>query len=209
VIPNGVTVAKTTDDPTEARNGLGIPASGCLIGLFGQLLPHKGGSEFVRAAAVALRKNADLRFVLAGPGPQGYLDRLRREIGEAGSADRIQLLPPQPSAERLLAAADAVCLATTTPDPLPRSILEAMAAGVPTVAFRSGGAPELVLDGETGLLVDPGDLEGLAREFVRLGEDPALRARLGQAARRRATECFSLDLHLDRMEETFLKVAAA
>jgi glycosyltransferase involved in cell wall biosynthesis len=71
--------------------------------------------------------------------------------------------------------------------------LEAMAAGRPVVATRVASLPEVVADGETGLLVPPGDPEGLADAFARLAADEGLRARLGAAAARRAADCFSLD----------------
>jgi glycosyltransferase involved in cell wall biosynthesis len=124
-------------------------------------------------------------------------------IEAGGLGARFHLLPPQPDGELLAAASDVVCLATRTPDPFPRTVLEAMAAGRPVVAFRSGGVAELVRDGESGLLVAPGDLDGLADGFVRLGEDAALRAALGRAGARRVRDEFSLERHLDRMEALF------
>jgi len=65
----------------------------------------------------------------------------------------------------------------------------------------------MVVDGETGILVEPKDVAGLARAFVRLARDPALRERAGEAGRRRAAAVFSMDLHLDRMEAVLRKAA--
>ena len=210
VVHNGIEVGGGTRDRSSALRGLGIPARDdeCVIGLFGQLIPHKGVVEFVRAARGALQRAPALRFVIAGGGPASYRELVARTIGRDGSAARIHLLPPQPDAEELFAAADVVGLATLTPDPFPRSVLEAMAAGLPVVAFRSGGTPEMVEDGATGFLVDVGDVPALTAAFIRLGDDAELRRSMGHNARRRASARFTLERHVQRMEELFRQVAA-
>jgi glycosyltransferase involved in cell wall biosynthesis len=83
-----------------------------------------------------------------------------------------------------------------------------MAAGLPVVTFRSGGAPEMVLDGETGFVVEVGDEIGLAEGVARLARDADLRRALGEAGRARARERFSLEGHLRRMEEVLEQAAA-
>jgi len=207
VVPNGVVVPASIADRGAARDALGIPREGCVLGLFGQILLHKGVLEFVRAGALALEEEPGLRFVLAGPGPDAVLRLVREEIGALHNRERFHLLPPRAGAGDLHAAADVVCLASRAPDPLPRTVLEAMAAGRPVAAFRTGGVPEMVVDGETGILVEPGDVPGLARAFVRLARDPSLRERAGEAGRRRALEAFSMGLHLDRMEAVLRRAA--
>jgi glycosyltransferase involved in cell wall biosynthesis len=205
VVHNGVVIPAGPRDRDAARDALGLPREGFLIGMFGQLLPHKGGPQFIAAARAALDRHPGLRFVLAGPGPASHLRALRAAIGPA--TGRIHLLPPQPTAENLLAAFDAACLPTLTPDPFPRSVLEAMASSLPVVAFRGGGVDEMVREGETGLLVDSGDVKGLSAAFSRLGDDPATGETMGRAGRLRAEREFSLDRHLDRMERLFVDLA--
>jgi glycosyltransferase involved in cell wall biosynthesis len=178
-----------------------------LVGLFGQLTPHKGAQVFVEAGRAALAEEPSLRFVIAGAGPASFRREVARSIASSGFAERFTLLPPQPSGQRLMRATDVVCLATSTPDPLPRVVLEGMAAGKPIAAYRSGGTAEMVRHGETGLLVDSGDVGGLSRAFVTLARDAGLRARKGAAGARRAQAAFSLELHLDRMEQLFRDVA--
>jgi glycosyltransferase involved in cell wall biosynthesis len=143
---------------------------------------------------------------LAGAGPTSYATRLREAVAAGPEAERIHMLPAQPSAATLFEAADALCLPTLTPDPFPRSVLEAMAHALPVAAFRGGGVEELARDGETGLLVDAGDVEALAASFVRLGADPAASRIMGQAGRRRAESEFSLARHFDRVERLFRDV---
>jgi len=198
VVHNGVAGTAGPLPREQARRELGLDEDGRWIGLFGQLVPHKGALEFIRAARAALRRGADLRFALAGAGPEAFLARVRDEI-ERSPGGRIRLLPPQPDASRLMAAVDGVCVPTVTPDPLPRAILEAMAAGLPVVAFRSGGAPELIEHGATGILVEPGDLDGLAAGFGRLADGDLARV-MGAAGRQRVLREFTIDRHVDRME---------
>jgi glycosyltransferase involved in cell wall biosynthesis len=208
VVPNGVAVTSDVVDPVSARRKLGLPEDGCLVGLFGQMLPHKGVVEFVRAGSLALRQEPGLRFVLAGDGPDGFLGKVRSEMAREDSHARFHLLPAQPSGDVLVAAADVVCLPSTRPDPLPRTVLEAMAVGRAVTGFRSGGTAEMVVEGTTGLLTHVGDVEGLAASFVRLARDEPLRRRMGEEARRRAGEVFSIETHVDRMEAVLREAAA-
>jgi glycosyltransferase involved in cell wall biosynthesis len=209
VVPNGVVPEGEPFDRTRSRLALGLdPAAGVVVGLFGQLVPHKGALQFIAAAARAAAREHRLRFVLAGAGPAAFRRRCEEAIATSGWADRFRLLPPQPSADELMAAADVVCLTTTTPDPFPRAVLEAMGAARPVAAFDSGGTAEMVVDGETGLIVPTGDLEALADAFCRLAADDVLRESMGSSGARRARDHFSLERHVDRMESLMLELAA-
>jgi glycosyltransferase involved in cell wall biosynthesis len=210
VVPNGVDASPSTNGTggMDARRSLGLPEEGVLAGLFGQLVPHKGAMEFVEAASVAARIEPSLRFVLAGSGPDEFRREVEQAIADRGLADRFHVLPPQPTGDTLVRAADIVCLATTTPDPFPRAVLEAMAAAKPVATFASGGTGEMVLDGQTGLIVPSGDAQALGRAVARLGGDAGLRSEFGAAGRRRAKEEFSMARHLDRMETLFSGLAA-
>ena len=87
--------------------------------------------------------------------------------------------------------------------------MEAMAAGLPVVAYRGGGVPEMVVDGETGILVGTGDREALAGAMVDLARDSHLRAALGAAGRARARGMFSVDRHIERMEAVLADTGSA
>ena len=115
-------------------------------------------------------------------------------------------MPPQPEIWELLAAVDVLALPTLWPDPLPRAVMEAMAAGRPVVAYEDGGVPEMVVDGETGLLCQPGDVEGLTRAILEIAGNETRRGLLGEAGRKRARELFSVERHLDRMESVLMAV---
>ena len=206
VVPNGVEAGEAIADPHLARRALDLPPQGVVVGLFGQLRPHKGALEFIEAARQAGARDARLHFVLAGDGPRPFLRQVEAGIAAAGLGPRLRLLAPRPSGAELVAASDIVCLATTTPDPFPRAVLEAMAAGRAVVAFESGGTAEMVTRERTGILVPPGDVAGLAAALVRLASDESTRRAMGRAGHERARSAFSLERHVDRMEE-LLRVA--
>ena len=200
VVHNGVEAPGRMPDRDRARAAFGLPVDGCVVGLFSQLVEHKGALDFVRAAHQAGPGNLQMRFLIAGHGPARYVERLRRAIADGRAADRIRLVPPQPEIWPLLAAVDVAAITTLWPDPLPRVVMEAMAVGKPVAGYAGGGVPEMVVDGETGLLCAPGDVDGLAAAFGRLAEDDDLRRRMGEAGRVRAREFFSVERHVDRME---------
>jgi glycosyltransferase involved in cell wall biosynthesis len=157
-----------------ARNG-GPPR---ILGV-GRFRPPKDFGTFVEA--VRLLSPGTFSAAIAGDGPD-------RDLLPEGP---VELLGERDDVAELLASSDVFVLSSRA-EGLPISILEAMAAGLPVVATRVGGIPELVVDGETGFLVPAGDAPARADALRRLVEDPALRERLGAAGRRRAEELFDL-----------------
>jgi glycosyltransferase involved in cell wall biosynthesis len=156
----------------------------------GKFSPGKGTADFVAAAGRVASVVPDALFVLVGDGPLSVPESpwLRR-------------LGPLPNAEvlALYAAADVVVVPSVIPDALSRVIVEAMAAGCPVVGTRVGGTPELVLDGITGMLVERGDVDGLARAVEVLLTDEELRRALGARARAQVEERLRASASLDRL----------
>ncbi len=161
VVYNGVEGPLGMPDREIARDGFDLPADACVVGLFSQLVEHKGALHFVRAAHRSASEDPHLWFLIAGHGPPHFVDRLRSAIADGPASSRIRLLPPQPEIWPLLAAVDVAAVTTLWPDPLPRVVMEAMAVGRPVVGFDGGGVPEMVVDGETGVLCASGDVESL------------------------------------------------
>lgn len=209
VVPNGIAMSEPPLNPVAARAALGLPTDAVLAGFAGQLAAHKGARLFVEAAARAMRDAPGLHAVLAGGGPPDMRARIERVVADTGLASRFHLLPAQPSGLEVVVACDVVCVPTLTPDPLPRTVMEAMAAGRPVVGSASGGIPEMVEEGLTGHVVPPGDEEALTAALVRLARDAARRAAMGAQARRRCRELFSLETYVDRMEALLLAGSAA
>ena len=158
-----------------------------LVVSVGRLKEPKDFESLFRAAA---RVDGDFRLRVLGDGP----DRpaLERLLAELGLEQRVELAGDADDVPEQLAGADVFVLSSRS-EGLPMSILEAMAAGLPVVATRVGGIPELVDDGRTGLLVGAGDVDALAEALQRLVDDPELRRTLGAAGRERAEAAFDLE----------------
>lgn len=172
----------------------------------GRLVETKGQADLLHALASVCRDHPQLRLDLVGEGPD--LDRLRKLVRSLGLEERVRfrgvLSSEQVRAE--MTACDVFVLAARPHpsgrmDGIPVALMEAMATGAPTVSTRLSGIPELVVDGVTGLVVDPGDREALAGALRRLVEDPELRARLAVAARRHVEERFDLETEVERLAE--------
>jgi glycosyltransferase involved in cell wall biosynthesis len=128
----------------------------------------------------------------------GYEAELRAEAGRRGVSERVVFAGQRDDVPGLIAGCDVLCLPSSV-EGLPLVVLEAMAQSRPVVATAVGGTPELVLDGETGLLVPPGDAGALARALGTVLRDPELARRLGEAGRRRVLASFSLSAMTDRV----------
>jgi glycosyltransferase involved in cell wall biosynthesis len=145
------------------------------------------------------------RLVLVGDGP------LRAELeafsDREGLSDRVAFLGARDDVPATLEAADLFVLASRW-EGLPFAVLEAMFSGLPVVATRVGGIPEAVADGETGILVPPGDIRALAEAVERLAADPRLRREMGAAGRRRAAACFTEARMLAESAEIYARLLA-
>jgi glycosyltransferase involved in cell wall biosynthesis len=207
VIHNGVGIPADGFDGLAMRDGMGLPATGVVVGFLGGMAVHKGAGDLVRAGERAIAAAPELHFVIPTYGPAAEIDALRTRVTASAAAGHFHLIPPLEDVFRLLAAVDIVAFTSIWPDSLPRVVMEAMAAGRPVAAYRTGGVPEMVADGETGFMVETGEVEALAERMVRLAGDPELRRRMGAAAAARARAEFSVASHVDAMER-ILKEAA-
>jgi len=164
----------------------------------GKLSPGKG-TPVLLAALPAIREAVrGARFVFAGKGELAVPSA--PDVHALGSI-------PQRDLFALYAAAEIVVVPSVWPEPLSRVLLEAMRLGRPVVATRVGGTPEAVADGVTGVLVERGDAEALARAIAGLLLDPARRAAMGEAGRARAAEFFREDRIVDALLEAYQAAA--
>ena len=175
----------------RARAAIGARGDDRLAGTLGRLdEPKKGLATFLAAAARVAAADPCARFVLIGDGPaRGDLERRASSLG---LADRVRFLGERPDAVSLLPGLD-LLVQPSLWEGFGLSVLEGMAAGLPVVATRVGGLPEVVRDGVDGLLVPPADAPRLAEAIASLFADPVRARHLGAAARARARNEFHVD----------------
>lgn len=191
-IYNGIR-SMSTPSTTGLREALGLSDSDVVITCIGRLVDLKNHHLLLRAFS-RLDPGLSARLLIVGEGP--LREQLEQRATELGVAARVRFLGQRNDIPELLAASDLFALASDT-EGLSCSVLEAMSAGLPAVVTAVGGNPELVVDGLTGLLVEPGDEEGLRERLQTLALDTTLRQQLGRTARQRAAALFSLDVMLE------------
>lgn len=189
VVPNGVTLSPPPPE-RRVRAELGIPEASFLVGCIARLGDVKGQRELLRALALLPE---DVRVVLVGADlEQGgtYERTLRTLAADLGVDRRTSFAGYRADVPAVLAELDVLALPSHS-EGLPLVVLEAMTAGLPIVATRVGGTPEAVVDGETGYLVEAGDVAGLAAALSRVVGRPDRGRALGEAGRERARREFS------------------
>jgi len=198
VIPNFV----DTDRFQPRKRG---PEDRCTIVHVSNFRPVKRSLDAVRALGL-LRRKVDARLRMIGTGPE--LEAARALAGKLRVAGAVEFLGEEKHIERELARAD-LLLSTSEFEGFGLAPLEAMACGVPVVATRAGGITEVVEEGSTGLVVDVGDVEGMAERMSEIMLDRALARRLGAAARERAVRVFSAPRVVPKYERLYGRLLRA
>ena len=190
LVPNGISVEDfAAPGRDEARKSLGL-GTGPILLCVGRLARDKGFATAIEALA---RLESDARLLVLGSGPERAL--LEQTARRTGVSDRVDFLGSKPRAEVVhhLAASDVFVFPTERDEAAPLVPLEAMAAGLPVVASDIGGGAELIESGKNGLLVPPASVDSLARAIDSLLADDALRRRMGEAARERIVERYTIE----------------
>jgi glycosyltransferase involved in cell wall biosynthesis len=187
----------------RARELLDLAPEVLVISAVGNLHPYKGHADLIAAVAgIAEALPQPWRLLIAGSDRAGHELVLRRMILEFGLQERITLLGHRDDVPDILAAADIHAMPSHE-EGLPNSIIEAMASGLPIVASRVGGIPELVIEGQHGLLVEPRDADRLAEAILALARNADLRTRIGRENEARVRAHFSLEKSVARYEELY------
>ncbi|MGH2535872.1 MAG: glycosyltransferase family 4 protein [Candidatus Promineifilaceae bacterium] len=179
----------------------------------GRLSASKGVETAIKAVAelVGGRGMREVSLAIAGSGQAEYEKQLRKLVERAGVSEQVTFLGRVPASAmpKLLRLFDVLLVPSIWPEPFARSVLEGMLSGLVVVATPTGGTPEIVWNGENGLLFAPGDARDLAEALARLAADPALRARLAQAGRLTVRVKFTAAKMIDKIEAYLQEVAAA
>ncbi len=189
VVYNGVEVPDLQSSTPTIRDELGIPQDVPLIGYVGNYRPEKGHQNLLEAFLHVLRVNPSARLVCCGSGIPGVKPRIDEMAANMGLDQRAFLLDLQLDTGRIYRGLDVYVHPSDT-EGFSNSLVEAMAHGLPVVATRTGGNPEAITDGETGLLVPPQDPLALAEAVLNLLGNPALARKLAQSARAKVMESF-------------------
>jgi len=209
VIHNGIELRRyrRVPDPRPLRSELGLAPDDMLIGSVGRLGPEKGHAYLIEAAAILIaRESLPVRLLIVGEGKgRQALGRVARRCG---IAQRVIFTGFQQDVVRHEAALDVFCLPSLK-EGLSLAALEAMALGKPVVASRVGGTPEVVADGETGLLVEPANPEALAGALASLLRHPERARRMGDAGRKRVERLFDLERTVDQIEAVYRELSCA
>jgi len=195
---NGIDIERFPGGASTERGDYSSPNTVSRIVSVGRLVPFKGFDDLIDACAELARRRIDFVCDIIGDGP--LRETLEAKIEQLDLSSRVNLLGSlsQDAVLEKLQAADIFALASTTDpqgatDVFPTVILEAMASARPVVSTRLAGIPELVVDGQTGILTPPGDSTALAQALEQLLRDPELRLRFGDAGRARIEQHFRIE----------------
>ena len=190
VIPNGIGVEDLQSEQSNQmiRSKLGLMDEKIIIGTVARLDPVKKLDVLIQSISVTNDQESSV-YVIVGEGPERK--SLEVLIAELGLTDRIFLVGHQDDAKSWISAFNIFVLSSQW-EGMPNVLLEAMAAGKPVVATRVGGIPEVVVEGETGLLVPPGDPGALANAISEMLSDPDRAKRMGEVGRQRVIDQFDI-----------------
>jgi glycosyltransferase involved in cell wall biosynthesis len=202
LVENGIEVDRfrRRQPKDAARQALGLPVDGLLLGAVGRLSEEKGFDLLIE---VVRRLQADypgLRLVVAGDGP--CREALQRQIERSGLSMFVRLLGFRDDVVSVLEALDVFVLSSRR-EGLPNVVLEAMATEVPVVATRVAGVPHVLTDGRDGLLAEPDDVDSLLAAVRRSLDDASLRDRLAPAGRDTVVRTRSFAVRMDRLREIY------
>lgn len=183
-----------TCDVELFRQTFALSAEGPVVGMVAQLIRRKGHRYLLEAATDVLRAHPDTQIVLFGKG--ALEQEIRQQISARGLEGRVHVVGFRHDLERWLGCLD-LLVHPADMEGLGVSLIQAAAARVPIIASRVGGIPEIVHDGENGLLIEPGDAPGLARAMIELLADLERRHAMGEQGRELVRQAFSVDVMVE------------
>jgi len=202
-IPTGIDLERfKPGDKAAARGRLGLPESDLIVGIVATLRSWKGHNYLVEAFSRLNR--SDVQLVIVGDGPQRRM--LEAMVQTHGIDSQTTFAGNQADPVPWFQALDVFALPSYANEGVPQALMQAMACGLPVVGGAVGGLPEIIAEGQSGLLVPPRDASALAAALKRLLSDRRLRERLGSGACVEAQRRFGLDTMLDGMESVLARV---
>jgi len=205
VIPTGVDIEKFQNAQPARREQFGLNSSDIVLVSVAHLVPVKGHPDLIRAFAIVKNELPNLKLLLIGDGEPDYVCELKNLVTHLGLKGRVIFGGKSDHVPSILKMCDGKILASQK-EAFGAALVEAMAASLPVIATRSGGPEEIVVDGETGWLVNAGDPEALAEAIRDFYNNPQKRHRFGQAGFERAQKLYNVDLMVQRYEALYAEV---
>lgn len=209
VVYNGVDVARfqPPDDKRWWKKNLGLNPDLTSIGLVGLITKHKGQLDFINAVAKLIQRHYQFNAIIVGsPREPQFLEECRKLAAALNVQEHILFYEHREDIESVFKALD-IHVTPSFQEAFGRVNIEAMACGVPVVAYAVGGIPEIVTQGLDGLLIQPGP-ESLAQLLGELMANPARYQALGREARRKAVDKFSIKAHVSNLYQIYQAVLA-
>lgn len=204
IIPNGVDLSRFPVDGSahSLRDALGLSDRGPVVGIVAMLRPEKAHEMFLRTAARVLEQIPSSRFLIVGDGTER--SRLESLAETLGIQAQVRFLGARDDVPALVSLFDVAVLSSRpVVETVSNAVLEYMAARKPVVVTRVGSLPELIEEGRTGFLVEPGDWQAMAKRIVQLLQDRSLAKRLGQAAQDRVRQQYTVERMVQQYEALF------
>jgi glycosyltransferase involved in cell wall biosynthesis len=213
VVHDGIDVERFRPRRTAAavRAEFGLADCDPLIGITSHVSPWKGQDVLVRGLPDLVVDFPRLGCLVVGGvvrGAEEFARGLEAFVAARGLGPHVRFTGHRSDIADVVGTLDVLVHASARPEPFGRILIEAMALGKPVVATNGGGVPEIVVDGETGLLVAPADVEAMTAAIRRLLGDSDLRRRFGAAGARRVRDCFSLQSYVPGVEAVYAEVLA-
>jgi glycosyltransferase involved in cell wall biosynthesis len=186
----------------EIRKAFGVAPDAVVVGTVGWLLPIKGSMQLLHAMGNIWNGRGDLNLVYVGKGD--LEGSLKAEAAAMGVEDRVQFLGWRDDVHEIMPMMDVFVLPSMM-EGMGRALVEAMAAGKPVIGSRVGGIPDLVKDGYNGLLVEPGDVSGLAKAIQKLVADENLRRTMGERGRAMAP-AYSVEKMVEKINGLYMSL---
>ncbi len=201
IIHNGLDLSRFDDsNPILSRPDFGLTPETRIVGIVARLVPMKGHSVLLEAAVEVLKKEPNTCFMIIGDGVDRQ--KLERMCTELSVENNVLFLGTREDVPSLVPLFDVAVLCSRS-EIFGISLLEYMAAGRPVIASNVGGIPEIITEGETGLLVEPGNPGALAKGILRLLKNPVYAEKLGSAAKIRVAQGFNMKKMIEQIERLF------
>jgi glycosyltransferase involved in cell wall biosynthesis len=188
----------------DVRSEFNLKHNVPVAGIVGNLLVWKGQEYFIRAASEVRKVIPSAMFLIVGDGECRH--DLERSSEKLGIRDKVIFTGRRIDIPTLMAAMNVIVHSSITPEPFARVILEAMAMGKPVIAMNEGGVPEVIEDGVNGISIPPKNASLMARKIIGLLSDRDKAKKMGQAARKRIEEHFSIEANVKKIQKEYLQI---